>query len=219
MTCLYFSLAKRRYVLIQCVSVFGICGLMKCIHQHQQSQKSNVSDVLLQISYVFSDMSSGLGPVSQKARNFSGPKVNFKIQTCWIAAQFPAHKPVNFGSLTESFILLFSKLLKRWSWSKRGNYKGENPKSSRDFRETGPWKGIPGIWDLTKIRCGIREELAGHGIWLYLGSEIRQNLGTDVGVGKKDIRVSNEFWDGWFSWKRCGNAGSGIPFPDPMSCH
>ena len=30
------------------------------------------------------------GPVA-----FRGPKANFKIKTCWIVAQFLAHKPVN----------------------------------------------------------------------------------------------------------------------------
>ena len=63
--------------MIQCVSVFGMCGLMTCIHQHQQSQKSNVSDVLLENAYAFSDMSSGLGPVSRKARKLFGTEGKF----------------------------------------------------------------------------------------------------------------------------------------------
>ena len=48
-----------------------------------------------------------LRPLSRKARNFSGPKANFKIKICWIVAQF-GHKPVNFASLTDSFVLTFS---------------------------------------------------------------------------------------------------------------
>ena len=58
-----------------------------------------------------------LGPISQdiRPRNFLGLKANFKTQTCWIVPQFLAHKPVNFASLTDNFILLFSKLLKLWS--------------------------------------------------------------------------------------------------------
>jgi len=44
--------------------------------------------------------------------NFSGLKANFKIHTCGIAAQFLVHKPLNFALLTDSFSLLFSKLLK-----------------------------------------------------------------------------------------------------------
>ena len=33
-------------------------------------------------------------PFLERPGNFSGLKVNFKIKTCWIVAQFPAHKPV-----------------------------------------------------------------------------------------------------------------------------
>ena len=33
-----------------------------------------------------------------------------------MVAQFLAHKPVNSASLTDSFIVSFSKLLKLWSW-------------------------------------------------------------------------------------------------------
>ena len=33
-----------------------------------------------------------------------------------MVAQFLAHKPVNSVSLTDSFIVSFSKLLKLWSW-------------------------------------------------------------------------------------------------------
>ena len=39
---------------------------------------------------------------------------NLFFKTCSIA-QFLAHKPVNFVSLTDSFIVSFSKLLKLWS--------------------------------------------------------------------------------------------------------
>ena len=57
---------------------------------------------------------------SAGARNFSSPEANFKIQTCWIAAQFLAHKLVNFASLTDSFIQ------KYWNFDlecKRGKHK------------------------------------------------------------------------------------------------
>ena len=33
-----------------------------------------------------------------------------------MVSQFLAHKPVNFTSLTDSFIVSFSELLKLWSW-------------------------------------------------------------------------------------------------------
>ena len=53
---------------------------------------------------------------SNSPATVSRPKANFEIQTCWMVAQLMAHKPVNFASLTDSFIVLFSKLLKLWSW-------------------------------------------------------------------------------------------------------
>ena len=52
------------------------------------------------------------GPVSRNARKLFGPEV----KTCWIVAQFVAHKLVNFSLLTDSFIVFFSKLLKLRSW-------------------------------------------------------------------------------------------------------
>ena len=49
----------------------------------------------------------------ENPENVQGPKVNFKIKTSWIVAQFLAHKPVNLASLTDSLIVLFfSELLK-----------------------------------------------------------------------------------------------------------
>ena len=49
-----------------------------------------------------------------------------------------AHKPVNFASLTDSFIISFSKLLEPCSWMRtwqtRSSYEG--PKSYREFWET-----------------------------------------------------------------------------------
>ena len=57
-----------------------------------------------------------LGPFLEKPSNFSDAKANFEIKTCWIVAQFLAQKMVNFASLTDSFIVSFSKLVKLWSW-------------------------------------------------------------------------------------------------------
>ena len=48
-------------------------------------------------------------PFLKRLRNFSGPKANFIIKTCWIVAEFQAHNPVNFASLTDSFIASLSK--------------------------------------------------------------------------------------------------------------
>ena len=51
----------------------------------------------------------GEGPVSPKVRKlFLSRKANFQIKTCWIVAQFLAHKPVNFAWLTDSFIVSFA---------------------------------------------------------------------------------------------------------------
>ena len=47
--------------------------------------------------------------------NFLGPKANFKIKTYLIAAQFLAHKPVNFALLIDNYIESLSQLLKLWS--------------------------------------------------------------------------------------------------------
>ena len=53
-------------------------------------------------------------PDYRKARKLFASEGKFKIQTCWIVAPFLANKPVNFASLTDSFISLFSKLSKLW---------------------------------------------------------------------------------------------------------
>ena len=51
------------------------------------------------------------GPFLERPGNFSGPKANFKITTFWKVAQFLSHKPVTFASLTDSFIVLFLKII------------------------------------------------------------------------------------------------------------
>ena len=81
-----------------------------------------------------------MGSFLERPGNFSGPKANFKIKTCWIIAQFLAHKPVNFASLIDSFIVLFSNRLKLWSWmqTQQTQNRFPGPKSCRDFREPGP---------------------------------------------------------------------------------
>ena len=56
------------------------------------------------------------GPFLERLGNFSSPKANFKLKTGWKVAQFLAHKPLNFASLTDTFIVSFSKLLKLWYW-------------------------------------------------------------------------------------------------------
>ena len=84
---------------------------------------------------------SSRGPFPERLGNVSGSKANFKIKTYWIVSQFLAHKPVKFASLTDSFVVSFSKLLKLWSWIQTRQTKNSfsGPKSYRDFRETGLW--------------------------------------------------------------------------------
>ena len=83
------------------------------------------------------------GSFLERPGNFSGPKTNLKINTCWIEAQFLAHKLVNFALLTYSLIEVFSNLLKLWSWMQtqtQNSFPG--PKSYRDFWEPGPRTAI-----------------------------------------------------------------------------
>ena len=77
---------------------------------------------------------------SGKSWKLLGPKANFEIQTCWIVAQFLAYKPVNFASLTDSFIVLFSKLLKLWSWMQTQQTKNSFParKVTETFEKQSP---------------------------------------------------------------------------------
>ena len=51
------------------------------------------------------------GAPLERPRNFSGPEANFKITTCLMVAQFPAHKPVSFASLNDSFLVSFLKII------------------------------------------------------------------------------------------------------------
>lgn len=76
------------------------------------------------------------GPVALR-----GPKANSKINTCWIVAQFLAHKPVSVALLTDSFLVSFPKLL--ILNANAANLKSfSGPKCYRDFWESGPWTVI-----------------------------------------------------------------------------
>ena len=83
------------------------------------------------------------GPFLKRSGNFSRPKGNFKINhysTCWIVAQLLAHNLFNFALLTDSFIVSFSKLLRRWSWIQKRQTQNSFPgqKRDRDFQTTAP---------------------------------------------------------------------------------
>ena len=59
----------------------------------------------------------------QSGSNFSSPKANFEIKTWWTLAQLSALKQVNFASLTDNFIVSFSKFFKLWCWVKHSKHK------------------------------------------------------------------------------------------------
>ena len=77
-------------------------------------------------------------PISQKTRKLFGPEGKFQKQNLLIVPQFLAHKPIKIASFTDGFIVLFSKLLKLWSWMQTQQTQNSfrDPKSYRDFRET-----------------------------------------------------------------------------------
>ena len=110
------------------------------IPKHRCStKKASITVIFLHNGRLFSQ-ELYWGPFLERPGNFPGPKANFKIQTTWIVAQFLAHKPVNFASSTDSFIVLFCKLLKLCSWMQTQQTPNSfpGPKSYRNFRETGP---------------------------------------------------------------------------------
>ena len=55
---------------------------------------------------VLRDWEKPWDPFFERCANFSGRKGNFAIKTCYIAAQFLAHKPVNIASFTKCCIVL-----------------------------------------------------------------------------------------------------------------
>ena len=75
-------------------------------------------------------------PFLERPGNFSDSKANFNIQTCWKVARFLAHRPVNFASLSDSFIVLFSILWKLWS------NVNANTKNTKQFSWT---ENLPGL--------------------------------------------------------------------------
>ena len=77
------------------------------------------------------------GPVSRNCPDTFRAKANFFNQNLLNSSTFPSSQ-TNFASLTDSFILPFSKLLQPWSWmqTRHGQtpYSSSGPKSYRDFR-------------------------------------------------------------------------------------
>ena len=112
----------------------------------------------------FEFFSKRLGPgarFSKDPETFRGSKANFKINTCWIAVQFLAHKTVNFASLSDSFIVSFSKLLKLWSWMKTQQHKIAFPalKVTRTFEKQAPgarFSNVPITFQARKLFYACR---------------------------------------------------------------
>ena len=62
-------------------------------------------------------------------------------------AQFLAHKPFNFASFIDSFIVLFSKF-RSWMQTQQKQISFPGPKSYLDFRETAPKRAFARKYDL-----------------------------------------------------------------------
>ena len=70
------------------------------------------------------------------------------------------------------------------------------------------WKGIPGIWDLSKIQRGIRKTFTGYGIWLRTFKAGFAKIWSRNGIGKEnDIRDSDD-----------RSSGCGIPVRKERDC-
>ena len=72
----------------------------------------------------------------------------------------------------------------------------------------GFWKGIPEIWDLSKIQRGIRETFTGYGIWVRTFKAGFSQIWSRNGIGKEnDIRDSDD-----------RSSGCGIPVRKERDC-
>ena len=95
-------------------------------------------------------------PVSQKARKLFGPaKASFKVKTCWILAQLLPHKPVNFASLTDSFITSF-KIIETLilNVNTKQNFRGRKVIGTFEKQAAGPNYTTYhyGYWEFIKLR-------------------------------------------------------------------
>ena len=95
-------------------------------------------------------------PVSQKARKLFGPaKASFKVKTCWILAQLLPHKPVNFASLTDSFITSF-KIIETLilNANTKQNFRGRKVIGTFEKQAAGPNYTTYhyGYWEFIKLR-------------------------------------------------------------------
>ena len=69
--------------------------------------------------------------------------------------QFLAYKPVQIASITDSFVVLFSKLLKLWPWMQTQN----------SFRGTKSYSEIAKKYRLLQVKVAIEQEK--HFGWIF----------------------------------------------------
>ena len=88
---------------------------------------------------------------------------------------------------------------------------GEREREPNPLTKSGSsWKGTPGIRNLTKIQCGIRETFMGYGIWLL--PEKRDS--PKFGHGMPDWE-RQRYWGWW--WEKVGmrdSCGKGVGMRD-----
>ena len=106
---------------------------------------------------------------SKDPETFWARRQIFKIKTCWIVTQFLSHKPFSFISSADSFIVLFSKLLKLTLVLNENTTNTKQFSGSEklpDFRETGSRKlGFVCCGNLDLFiyiglaECGIRKSV------------------------------------------------------------
>ena len=92
--------------------------LIKHLKGRECCEKKNQQDRIFTFTVIvvlLFDAKSTLGPFLEIPGNFSGPKPKFEIKTRKAVARVLAHKQVHFVSLTDSSIVLLSKLTNRRS--------------------------------------------------------------------------------------------------------
>ena len=90
-------------------------------------------------------------------------------------------------------------------------FRGEREREPNPLTKSGSsWKGTPGIRNLTKIKCGIRETFMGYGIWLLP----QKRDSPKFGHGMPDWERKR--YSGWW-WQKVGmrdSCGKGVGMLD-----
>ena len=123
---------------------------LPCMFTH--STVFHYKNLSLKLEKALKSRRSVQGPVSRKTRKLFGPEGKFWNQNLLNISTVPSPQtsPNYFDNWC--FIVLFSKLLKHWSWMQTQQTQNSfpGPKRYRDFRETGPWCQIHLRRDLTR---------------------------------------------------------------------